>query len=1239
MRTALWTRTFRSSHNSVAYRRGLKSVVVMALVVTGARGSTDAVAQSAPTAPTSPPKASRNGLPSESCPHAGVAWIKSRLEVGDPPTALELATACPDLALRPVEPIHAAEAAKTASLPAPPAFHASKKAALKASGWLTSGAPQPPSGVVGGGGMQALTASCGGASPALQWSTNQVLQVARESITFNAAGAAEVTTSALASLPAFNGAACHGSGADTVIAVVRATDGVVVATNDDTTGLASRVTFTASAWIPYTILVKAYGFAASGFVCSNPGTASITAKLGGVVVQTWTNRVFGGITVAPTDVETGDLFLAGKLDPSAGWTPDPAYHDLVIHAFSLPGGWDACSTGACGGYQMSDDWEGQLLPRASWATLATSSPQIVLGSYDYDDYVPGGPTPPRWVNGRLMQLRRHAADGGTRTCAENLDNDGDGLPWDLEQQLGTCDALDGSGGGTNIGVLTFGCGGFRAWLDAQVASIEGVACPATISGHCARHPIVAAGQPSNCWHPCDSDHDGFRDDEEVFIRRVGCQGVPDTLPSWQLSGCTRLFLSETFGNAYTTKLALALSAEDGPTPGTADVFVEVDAIKVGSADTGVTLAQRNVLATLYGTTGSLCMDGTAPPCAYASTFDLSYTIRMHTIQDEIHVLPYLPTAELVSFEGGVTLTTPGFLRSQSGAVRFLPARRDTGVYHYTTAYWDDGGQATSRRAVFGNQTRTAGATLATPAHEIGHMLSLSHGHQDAASPSTETCGDGGTMTQNEQPAFASLMNYAYGVYGMAALTDLGFGGPTCSTVNDRFSKGQANWVYQGYYATREDSVNELFGVTTLPYARLASDLRCFRRSQCSTWDPIYTASGCGGGTCCHDWNDDGSCQASQLPPIDVDRDDSWNAATGAPGQDGNRTNDRIRDRNDWAHMHVKMDDVLLDGPPGTVLMYATGFNDHTSADFTGWVPGVYTATLTSDPADFVDTGLETERCFVDSNCNLWNLGLGCLKDGCGQSSDCMNGQTCAGGTCTCATDADCFSGSCDQGACGLTDWGTCNCGIFGGRFPCSQYDAYRFGDALRVTQPSDTLALNYDASTMPALAMAAASFEIRADVRIDTFAPTYTTPQTIVDTGNVKLIAEPLGTTPALRSFIRLKVANASGQVVLSYPTVDLPALRVDRWHAVTLVRESDGTLDLDVWAWNVIDGLSEVGHDGYTRVACVSKSNPSVTANPSSVRFGATVPGTSALNGKLDNVSLMKGTGFDRTKAGCVAQ
>ncbi len=1176
-----------------------------------------------------------------------LAELKEKHSFGGSVPWGEFAKSCPAALARPTDPMGRAEATVAALRPPPAPLEPTKSTAPLV--------PASPSSA----GAQAAMSACGGAPPKLVWPYDQVVQVWRQLVGFGSSGTVEITTASLAPLPGFTSQLCHGSGADTVIAVIRVTDGVVVATNDDYGGsLASKVTFTSTGAQAYFVVVKAYGAGTSFWsTCSNPGTASITAKLNGATVLSATNQVFGGVTLTLDDVSTGDVLLAGKRPNGAGWTPSPMYHDLMIHAFSLPGGW-SCSSGSCGSSQSADDFDGQLLPRFDWSSLATTSPVVVLGAYGYNDYVPGGADPPKWVNARLMQLRRHVNSGGTRTCAENLDSDGDGLPFDLEEQLGTCDALDGSGTSTNVGIAGMACAQYRAFLDAQVTEFNGVTCPASIAGTCGRVPIVASNQPSNCWHPCDSDHDGLRDDEEVFVRRAGCQGTPDAWPALALPSCLRLHFGELLGGSYPTPLALALSAEDEPSPSTPDAFVEIDGIRVplpggGLLSTLPTASQVATLRSAYETTGKLCLDGSNPPCTWANQFDLSYVVRLHVILDQIHDLPYAPTRADVDFEGGVALAVPGFVRSNVGPARLSPLRKDLGIYRYGVTYWDEGGQASSRWFTVGNREQAPGEALHGFAHEIGHTLGLSHGHGTATSPTSLQCNSGATMTEIEHPAHVSLMSYQY--QSAPPLTELGTGSPACSTMNIRFSKGQANWIFYPNptpWAASESAPYEVHvssETSSLAVKRLASDLRCWTRSQCpGEFLKRYAGSGCTASTCCHEWSGDGVCTPGSPAPLDIDLDDSWSAPLNGPGQDGNRVNDKVRDRNDWGNLLVTLDDAGGDGPPDLnsyVPLYAAGMNDlggatTIPADFTGWAPATYT---TSTAGQSTEAALETFRCAAASDCG----GAPCLLDTCTPTPNCVAGQGCIDGVCSCTSDAQCRSGSCDLsvGKCGHTSWGTCTC--FAPPTPpmCPQYqtgDYSWYGRALVVTSAAQSLTLNHQAPTMQPLAMATTAFEVRLDVRIDGFDGTPAARQTLLDTGNVRLVAEAFSSTYPNRSFFALRLLNTSGQVLVSMYATQNEFNVVDRWYRVRVVRDSAGHLSLEAKAWDWVNatkyGAPVNPDETYVARSCLTKLSASVTATPSSIRFGARVDGTEPMNGRLDNVSFYRGTRFEWEKRSCTA-
>jgi hypothetical protein len=283
---------------------------------------------------------------------------------------------------------------------------------------------------------------------------------------------------------------------------------------------------------------------------------------------------------------------------------------------------------------------------------------------------------------------------GPRDRAD-LDRDGDGLSAELEAIVGTCDSLD----------------------DAS-------------EGHC-RPPL---SRPAG-WEPSDTDHDGFSDLEELFgIRR--CYATRATPPRFSLPGC----LADDRGNCLrdcppgTGFIAqLPLSALDGPSPTTHDIYVELDYWTEAATEGGLTESQVALVKRTFEQQVRYAPE--APAGRFVPT---DYPVAFHLFQDEPLVMPgFAEVSRLPALAA----------RSLFFNLFFTADRKYTNTFHYVVGTNKGGGQSdvTGRAAIVG----LSGGTKASLkfAHEVGHLLGLLHNFKSG--------------NPDHTPFHRSIMSYGY----------------------------------------------------------------------------------------------------------------------------------------------------------------------------------------------------------------------------------------------------------------------------------------------------------------------------------------------------------------------------------------------------------------------------------------------------------------------------------------------
>ena len=552
-----------------------------------------------------------------------------------------------------------------------------------------------------------------------------------------------------------------------------------------------------------------------------------------------TDVMLGGLPTVGHELAVGDAVLVGarqiRADEDAILNAPPSeYHDSELFALSRAA--DDCIVGqgvTCGKFRYSDDvvvgdWNMKLSridlkPTDADEGAPTWTGPVVVGGFDEWQALASDPpgqtieqTPHDFshmvVPGfRLLVNRRHRGtdglgvndEGGAWCCDERKDWDGDGLSWELEQAVGSCDVVDDfrSEGGLVVGLMPprwnygspkYTCRdmanlvkkGVEEW-DADRGSYWNSEptprgpCPAIPppgANHFANaswpHSQLQAGEfdNPNCWRASDSDNDGLQDPWEVWGVAFRCTKVP-VAPFWDTGTCTPLKLSETPpANDQECQagpgqycFAEPLSARSGVAPDVFDVIVDVvyqtcDYLPSGAASSfcagshpfGEPTQHRfsNGPGELQGVTAhsifteepQTCFDGSLPPCQ-DSDRDLPYRTNFHVYNAyAMHRMDDTTWSELLAtFDGA-------FNQAQNPRL-WGRISHQMGLNH--------GGDCATAGLYTGCGNAHNVYDTAALLHELGHGLGLKHDQGPT------NCGDGCINGKNvsscEQEAGAATL--------------------------------------------------------------------------------------------------------------------------------------------------------------------------------------------------------------------------------------------------------------------------------------------------------------------------------------------------------------------------------------------------------------------------------------------------------------------------------------------------
>lgn len=647
-----------------------------------------------------------------------------------------------------------------------------------------------------------------------------------------------VTTSDLKSLPGVVNTP------DTVLWVV-ATNGDILAINDDfAQSLSSQVQFTVPSPTAYKIIVAAYS---SGSV----GTCDVVVWEDQQAVLTLNDELFGGTRKPYIDARQGDRLFVGV--PADG-------QDHTVYQNQMF--WLSTSSldclGSCGTWAEASDVAGLSLHAVTTTAPAAT---VLIGS--------ALPTVP--VSVRLLHARLGAGWGGGPA---HVDNDGDGLTWELE-------ALTSPDPGLNINTCD---------------TVNG---PST---DCAT--LAAAASFPSGWSPVDSDNDGLKDGWEVFGVRRTCTKL-QVAPYYDPGTCTDI----TWGGAAGAATGEEPTSAFDPDPRLADVFVSVDYDRkspmAGNWYPSSEISQKVEAA--FGVEGM--------ECAYIATLDTS-TYCAADARYRIRMKMY-PGSQVSAVDESDHRSRVALIKSTFNSLMH-PDRKLTGMFRYArvtnSSSISKGGQAWGLPGrvlqVNGNQNDDLARSLA---HEVGHSMGLGHG---------------GFEDSNFKANYPSLMNYGYeGMVNKAApgvdddLLPNDFGQPCvgdgdcpisahCGPISQTCTIGSQGPMRfsRGHHGTlNEPSLPEMAQAPNLCAAVLAS--RAI---------PIQFVSDA---ECRIDWNKSGTYQA--LVEADVN-------------SDGDKTDLNVQDHNDWLRMFDKARHGLATMRSASFVAYASNWSTLNPVDYSGW---------------------------------------------------------------------------------------------------------------------------------------------------------------------------------------------------------------------------------------------------------------------------------------------------------------
>ena len=1031
-----------------------------------------------------------------------------------------------------------------------------------------------------------------------------------------------------------------------------------------------------------------YRVVVTSFDVGSHGIGDLEITLNGGAPSTETGLPFGGFETQVAKAEPGDSFLAGKNNNEGPMPGDGDYHDTTLSVFTS---FVKECPGNCGRYFFNDDARATsngtaqmriLLSKIKYTEATFRNGRAVVGAYgtfiDSSRYQ---------INARFLHYRRHTDEGGVWTCAEQKDQDRDGLSQEIETAVGSCDTTaDAPSGG--VVVANKNCLGFGQFVNAQVnAELDPDPCPVT---------PASTGNGGECWNTMDSDNDGVRDDWEVFAGGRSCTETPTGPLYGNLGTCSDLDLHDTGTGCLVGSFCplLTVSALQQPHPGAYDIFVQQNYVKCtgsqcaadyagGPQHARSNLGQVFHLAYPWTTDPETCWDGTTGACPNADR-DLRYRVRLHyylgddAIADTVHAWPRVGS-EMAMF--GDFRTYNSFFNRRFGTGS-LAGRRYLNVFRFSLALLGGAGQAPghARHHVWtnANATTTPQVIMVQFSHELGHNLGLEHPHEfrpaalaepDGAQVPAGKCDKQGlpctgncrcfancaTGPEPNNPAVPSVMNYGY-TAGMpeknaASPTGIGACQSTCSWKFSRFSKGLNNFVLEGSLLERTN--------THWTWMKYAQETACYTETgingSCSPFGRYPVEGNCIPGTpghickpscdiwgCYFDYNRDQSYATSAV---------SWDVSRGDfDFVSGSCVLDSLSDVDEWRRIIGRGRLGLSFLKDDDYVSYAAPFNNGTATDLAEWgYPILVDATF--DLATY-----ERNMCEDASACST---GQSCKKDTCTtptQVADCGT-DSCNGGVCSCTLDADCpLSGWCDKpaGKCGMNR-GTCGCfadehcvavadeskcNAVAGHCqnirsaeidpsPPNDMTQLRPRESVKFdgTNSGDDIVLQCTANGGPCIGMDSRnSFEFGLDFRWDGFSAGNPI-QVLVKIDIFQLVIHDIGNGPQLR-------ATVTG---FEWAVLIAPApIQAHRWYRV---RWALSAFDVDYWLqvvpWDLRQGWFPAA---VPASHCRRRSLGVNLGSPGDVRIGSSsTTGVTDFHGRIDNFGI-----FNRelaAPAGCVVQ
>lgn len=943
--------------------------------------------------------------------------------------------------------------------------------------------------------MLALTSSCTSKPAAVDGQIAGFIPAL--SFTVTSGQAVEVSTSNLT----LAGAPWASSTPDSVIYLLRCaagdcTQGSIIAVNDDGNSataangtypwdnLDSRIQIASGSLAAgtYYVLVLKYGLNGEG---RGRIQARVGPTLGSLTTVVDVTRTFAGSLpdgrLLVRELKANDIVAVGRDDNTGTLLAsapanypflqaNPEYADSTLWMFSNA---TANCTTNCGNFQQNQDafqfFNGAnpsrvALSRAIVAGAASTTPLVAIGTAN--ERLSGNEGA---INVRLLHVRKHNTQGGNWTCNEQVDLDGDGLPWDLEDDVGSCDRVLASTSpavdtGADIGILGRNCRDYAGFINQQVNQWQtGSSCPTTFSSLLPSNP----GTHQNCWDPKDSDNDGLRDDQEVFAA-VGAFTADPPAPLYEAtpSGSTITISAASTSCPSGWCTGVDLSAYGDPRPSVFDVYVTNSAFECtgsncSSDKSGVAQASQEIDATeqqwlvdSWTEAAQDCWNSTST-CVGTSSADRPYQVRMHAMNGA----PIQMTDTLTSSE----ISWPAVQAAAGFAYNpgYWPLGwRHLGLSRFSfSGVWRGGASDGARLFGWGNPWTWLVQRDFT--HEAGHTLTLFHTHnvRNLPSPSpgelpgigaeagdcsigqcstgtcrcaTPACSSGGsTCTAGQDannPASPSIMSYNKQLgSGSTKSNSAPLVAPSVSGGCDSAVGFNARWWRFSKGLT--PTLNEAALVERMPQTDASVHLVQHLRTTSMFGAPVgncpsgacrtpYGLSNsqvpyCDGTTCYIDWNEDQTASATPVQ-FDISHGD-WDG-------DGSCNNDMLADIDEWAKLMAlaRQNHAKSLGDDYPVLK--TTFNGGTAENVTGFPETISTVGSVSIGLAPAST-YPRNMCASASDC-AWS-GATCNKDTCSTGTQCASG-TCSSGVCTCSSDGQCDSGVCENGAC-ATDFGVCSC--------------------------------------------------------------------------------------------------------------------------------------------------------------------------------------------------------------------